>query len=104
MDILFLLIPLSVMLALLIGWCFWRAVDTGQFDDLDTPAVRILADDDAPDFARETKADPSGAPAGAGKASADADPATRPPRDLTQIKPPAARLFIIESIVTESKS
>jgi cbb3-type cytochrome oxidase maturation protein len=47
MDILFLLIPLSVVLALLIGWCFWQAVDTGQFDDLDTPALRILADDDA---------------------------------------------------------
>ena len=48
MDILFLLIPLSVVLAFLIGWAFWRAVDTGQFDDLDQPAVRILADDDRP--------------------------------------------------------
>jgi cbb3-type cytochrome oxidase maturation protein len=48
MDILFLLIPLSVVLAICIGWFFWRAVDTGQFDDLDTPAVRILADDDRP--------------------------------------------------------
>ena len=47
MDILFLLIPLSVMLAVLIGVAFWRAVDTGQFDDLDAPAVRILADDDS---------------------------------------------------------
>ena len=104
MDILFLLIPLSVMLAFLIGWCFWRAVDTGQFDDLDTPAVRILADDDAPDFAHETTAGATSAPAGASKASADADAASRSTRDLTQINPPAARLFIIESIVTESKS
>ena len=48
MDILFLLIPLSVVLALVIGWCFWCAVDTGQFDDLDGPALRILTDDDAP--------------------------------------------------------
>ena len=48
MDILFLLIPLSVVLALLIGWFFWRAVDTGQFDDLDTPALSILTDDDRP--------------------------------------------------------
>ena len=47
MDILFLLIPLSVMLAVVIGVAFWRAVDTGQFDDLDAPAVRILADDDS---------------------------------------------------------
>jgi cbb3-type cytochrome oxidase maturation protein len=48
MDILFLLIPLSVVLAFCIGWFFWRAVDTGQFDDLDTPALAILADDDKP--------------------------------------------------------
>jgi cbb3-type cytochrome oxidase maturation protein len=46
MDILFLLIPLSVMLAVLIGVAFWRAVDTGQFDDLDAPALRVVADDD----------------------------------------------------------
>ena len=48
MDILFLLVPLSVVLAFCIGWFFWRAVDTGQFDDLDTPALAILADDDKP--------------------------------------------------------
>ena len=46
MDILFLLIPLSIVLAFFIGAFFWRAVDTGQFDDLDTPALDIL--DDAP--------------------------------------------------------
>jgi len=48
MDILFLLIPLSVVLAILIGWSFWRAVDTGQFDDLDGPALTVVADDDHP--------------------------------------------------------
>ena len=48
MDILFLLIPLSVVLAIAIGIAFWRAIDTGQFDDLDGPGVRILADDDKP--------------------------------------------------------
>ena len=48
MDILYLLIPLSVVLAVVIGAVFWIAVDGGQFDDLDTPALRILADDDRP--------------------------------------------------------
>lgn len=48
MDILFLLIPLSVVLVLLIGVVFWFALKGGQFDDLDTPAIRILADDDKP--------------------------------------------------------
>jgi cbb3-type cytochrome oxidase maturation protein len=47
-DILYLLIPLSVVLALVIGVAFWLAVDGGQFDDLDGPAVSIVADDDRP--------------------------------------------------------
>jgi cbb3-type cytochrome oxidase maturation protein len=46
MDILFLLIPLSVVLALVIAGAFWLAVGAGQFDDLDQPALAILADDD----------------------------------------------------------
>ncbi|HET7730773.1 MAG TPA: cbb3-type cytochrome oxidase assembly protein CcoS [Usitatibacter sp.] len=48
MEILYLLIPLSVVLAILIGAAFWRAVDTGQFDDLDGPALQVVADDDRP--------------------------------------------------------
>jgi cbb3-type cytochrome oxidase maturation protein len=48
MDILLLLIPLSVLLALLIGAGFWWSVRSGQFDDLEGPAHRILADDDTP--------------------------------------------------------
>ena len=48
MDILFMLIPLSVVLALLIGASFWWATRSGQFDDLESPAHRILTDDDDP--------------------------------------------------------
>ena len=48
MDILLLLIPLSVALVLLIGFVFGWAVKSGQFDDLEAPARRILADDDGP--------------------------------------------------------
>jgi cbb3-type cytochrome oxidase maturation protein len=47
-DILYLLIPLSVVLALIIGWAFWWSVANGQFDDLEGPAHRILSDDDSP--------------------------------------------------------
>jgi cbb3-type cytochrome oxidase maturation protein len=46
MEILLLLIPLSVLLALAFGALFWWSVGSGQFDDLDGPAHRILADDD----------------------------------------------------------
>jgi cbb3-type cytochrome oxidase maturation protein len=33
---------------LLIGWVFWRALQGGQFDDLDKPGYSILEDDDTP--------------------------------------------------------
>ena len=46
MESLYLLIPLSVLLAFLIGLIFWWATQSGQFDDLDGPAWRILHDDD----------------------------------------------------------
>lgn len=46
MTILFILIPLAlVLLAVAVGAFFW-AVGSGQFDDMDTPAWRILLDDD----------------------------------------------------------
>jgi cbb3-type cytochrome oxidase maturation protein len=36
---LYLLIPLSVALVFLIGWVFWRALEGGQFDDLERPGT-----------------------------------------------------------------
>ena len=45
---LYLLVPLSVALVFLIGWVFWRALTSGQFDDLERPAHDILMDDDKP--------------------------------------------------------
>jgi len=42
------LIPLSVVLAVAIGVCIWYAVGSGQFDDLDAPALDIVTDDDTP--------------------------------------------------------
>lgn len=46
MDILYLLIPLSLLLVFLIGGIFWWALRNGQFEDLEGPAYRILMDDD----------------------------------------------------------
>jgi len=46
MDILYLLIPLSIVLVFLIGAGFWWSLKSGQFDDLDGPGYRILMDDD----------------------------------------------------------
>jgi len=48
MNILLALVPISlVLLGIAIGAFVW-AVKRGQFDDLDTPALDILADDEAP--------------------------------------------------------
>lgn len=46
MLIVYLLIPLSIILLAFAVWAFFWAVNNGQFDDLDTPAERILHDDD----------------------------------------------------------
>ncbi|MGQ5524647.1 cbb3-type cytochrome oxidase assembly protein CcoS [Chitinimonas sp. PSY-7] len=46
MESLYLLIPLSVLIAGIIGALFWWAGRSGQFDDLDGPGHRILQDDD----------------------------------------------------------
>ena len=48
MEILYLLIPLSVVLVFLIGAVFWWSVNDGQFDDLEGPGYRVLMDDDRP--------------------------------------------------------
>ena len=48
MESLWILIPLSVLIAAVIGAAFWWAADNGQFDDLEQPGVRILVDDDSP--------------------------------------------------------
>ncbi|PJK00562.1 cbb3-type cytochrome oxidase assembly protein CcoS [Lysobacteraceae bacterium NML91-0213] len=49
MNILLLLIPLSLLLLLAAIAAFVWAVRRGQFDDLDSPAIDILADEPAPE-------------------------------------------------------
>ena len=69
MDILFLLIPLSVVLVFVIGAVFWLALRGGQFDDLESPGLNVVLDDDKPRAAQaETDA------------AADASDASDPPR------------------------
>ncbi|KHD09554.1 cytochrome oxidase maturation protein Cbb3 [Candidatus Thiomargarita nelsonii] len=46
MDILYLLIPISLVLIGLIIWGFLWAIKSGQFDDLEGPAHEILMDND----------------------------------------------------------
>lgn len=60
MDIIYLLIPIAIILASVAIWAFFWSVKQGQFDDLESPAHRILYDDDdalIPDDARQDKSD-----------------------------------------------
>ena len=45
MDVIFVLLPVALLVAgVMLGMFIW-AVRTGQFDDLETPALRMLFDD-----------------------------------------------------------
>jgi cbb3-type cytochrome oxidase maturation protein len=46
MESLFILIPLSLFLAAIIGVAFWWSVYSGQFDELDREGNRVLEDND----------------------------------------------------------
>lgn len=48
MEVLYLLIPLGIVLLAVAIWAFAWAVKSGQFDDMEGPAHRILMDDDDP--------------------------------------------------------
>jgi cbb3-type cytochrome oxidase maturation protein len=47
MTIIYALIPIGLLLLAAAVWAFFWAVRSGQFDDLETPAWRILLDDDS---------------------------------------------------------
>ncbi len=54
-NILFLLIPVSLVIMGIAIWVFLWAIRSGQFEDLEGPAHRILMDDDDPRIPRKPK-------------------------------------------------
>lgn len=74
MEILYLLVPISVVLVFVIGIVFWRSVKGGQFEDLEGPGYRILMDNDRP--------------AKDGRESSGVESATRSGVDPDQCAPP----------------
>ena len=53
MQSLYLLVPLSIVLAGAAIWAFFWAVNQGQFEELDEPARAILDDDLPPESAHD---------------------------------------------------
>lgn len=74
MESLYLLIPVSVALVFLIGLIFWWSVRSGQFDDLEGPAYKILQNDD-----QQAKAPSAGATATADAADHGTSSPKKPP-------------------------
>ena len=62
MESLYLLIPISVLLVFVIGVLFWWSLRSGQYDDLEGPAYRLLMDDreQLPADGQERDRDPPG--------------------------------------------
>jgi cbb3-type cytochrome oxidase maturation protein len=73
MDSLYLLIPLALVLLALIVWALLWAIRSGQFDDLEGPAHRILMDEDEPQEARDTRRRQQGKESPLGRAVRDPD-------------------------------
>ncbi len=46
MEVIFIVLPLALALAAVAVWAFARAAHRGEFDDLSTPSVRMLLDDE----------------------------------------------------------
>lgn len=56
MSVIYILLPIAALLGATAVTAFIWAVRRGQFDDLDTPAVRILYDEDEePDAGTDSK-------------------------------------------------
>jgi len=47
-SVIFLLLPIAIVLVAFFVWLFIWAARDGQFDDVTTPQVRMLLDDDSP--------------------------------------------------------
>lgn len=48
MDVLYLFVPISMVIAGILVWAAFWAIRNNQYEDMDGPAHRILMDDDDP--------------------------------------------------------
>ena len=57
MEILYLLIPISVLLVFVIAAAFWWSLRSGQYDDLEGPGYRVIMDKDTAKVPATAEAD-----------------------------------------------
>ncbi len=58
MSVIYILVPLALLVAAIAVWAFIWAVRSGQYDDTETPAMRMLHDDEQHDATPESKPPP----------------------------------------------
>ncbi|MCB0717677.1 MAG: cbb3-type cytochrome oxidase assembly protein CcoS [Bacteroidetes bacterium] len=63
MNVLFFLVPIALALAAIGALAFRWAVNSGQFEDLESPAIRMLIDDEKVQADRADKRGPNAAEA-----------------------------------------
>jgi len=59
MSVVYLLVPLALFVVVLAVGAYVWAARKGQFDDLKTPAMRVLHDDESPVVGRQSSASTS---------------------------------------------
>ena len=57
MEVFPILVGISLVVVGLVVWIYFRMSSSGQFDDLDSPAQRILLDDDQGEIAAKSPPD-----------------------------------------------
>jgi cbb3-type cytochrome oxidase maturation protein len=60
MNIVYFMVPMALLLAIGFVWAFISSVRGGQYDDLETPAHRMLFDDSETTSQRSVKETPVG--------------------------------------------
>jgi cbb3-type cytochrome oxidase maturation protein len=61
MSVIYIVLPLALLFVIVALIVFTRSVRSGQFDDMDTPGVRILHDDEGAQSEQDGKVDPKNA-------------------------------------------
>ena len=79
MTIVLVLLPLTLLLVGIAVWAFFWAVGDGQFDDMDSPAYRILLDDDDWSTGADQDQPTDGGGDTQAQEHADADDGVQPP-------------------------
>ena len=59
MSVVYVVLPLALVIALVAVFVFIRAARAGQFDDLDTPGMRVLHDDKPLERKKEDREEPT---------------------------------------------